>query len=128
MNEENENTSNDEGAEAPQHEQGHPAKKGIPGTGSAGSFSVSGMYREWFLDYASYVILERAVPALYDGLKPVQRRILHAMKDLDDGRYNKVANIVGSTMQYHPHGDASINDAIVNIGQKDLLIDCQGNW
>ncbi|MCB0793884.1 MAG: DNA gyrase/topoisomerase IV subunit A [Flavobacteriales bacterium] len=101
-------------------------KKGIPGTG--GAFSVSGMYREWFLDYASYVILERAVPALYDGLKPVQRRILHAMKDLDDGRYNKVANIIGHTMQYHPHGDASIGDALVQLGQKDLLIDTQGNW
>ena len=91
-------------------------------------YSVSGMYREWFLDYASYVILERAVPALNDGLKPVQRRLLHAMKDLDDGRYNKVANIIGHTMKYHPHGDASIGDALVQLGQKDLLIDCQGNW
>ncbi len=90
--------------------------------------TIDGLYENWFLDYASYVIMERAVPALYDGFKPVQRRILHAMKEMDDGRYNKVANIVGSTMQYHPHGDASINDAIVNIGQKDLLIDCQGNW
>lgn len=89
---------------------------------------VSGLYKEWFLDYASYVILERAVPALYDGLKPVQRRILHSMNDLDDGRYNKVANIIGHTMKYHPHGDASIGDALVQIGQKDLLIDCQGNW
>ena len=89
---------------------------------------VTGMYKDWFLDYASYVILERAVPAIYDGLKPVQRRILHSMKDLDDGRYNKVANIVGHTMQYHPHGDASIADAMVQIGQKDLLIDTQGNW
>jgi len=89
---------------------------------------VSGMYREWFLDYASYVILERAVPAIEDGFKPVQRRIMHSMKDLDDGRYNKVANIVGHTMQYHPHGDASIADAMVQIGQKDLLIDTQGNW
>ena len=80
------------------------------------------------MDYASYVILERAVPAIADGLKPVQRRILHSMKDLDDGRYNKVANIVGHTMQYHPHGDASIADAMVQIGQKDLLIDMQGNW
>ena len=86
------------------------------------------MYKDWFLDYASYVILERAVPAIADGLKPVQRRILHSMKDLDDGRYNKVANIVGHTMQYHPHGDASIADAMVQIGQKDLLIDMQGNW
>ena len=89
---------------------------------------VTGMYKDWFLDYASYVILERAVPAIEDGLKPVQRRILHSMKDLDDGRYNKVANIVGHTMQYHPHGDASISDAMVQIGQKDLLIDMQGNW
>ncbi len=89
---------------------------------------VTGMYKDWFLDYASYVILERAVPALDDGFKPVQRRIMHAMKDLDDGRYNKVANIVGHTMQYHPHGDASIADAMVQIGQKDLLIDTQGNW
>ena len=89
---------------------------------------ISGMYKEWFIDYASYVILERAVPAIEDGLKPVQRRILHSMKDLDDGRFNKVANIVGHTMQYHPHGDASISDAIVQIGQKDLLIDTQGNW
>ncbi|MDA0936015.1 MAG: DNA gyrase/topoisomerase IV subunit A [Bacteroidetes bacterium] len=89
---------------------------------------VTGMYKDWFLDYASYVILERAVPSIYDGLKPVQRRILHSMKDLDDGRYNKVANIVGHTMQYHPHGDASIADAMVQIGQKDLLIDTQGNW
>mgnify|MGYP001209551831 CR=1 FL=1 len=89
---------------------------------------LSGMYKDWFLDYASYVILERAVPALEDGLKPVQRRILHSMKELDDGRYNKVANIIGNTMKYHPHGDASIGDAIVQIGQKDLLIDCQGNW
>ncbi|WP_108869055.1 DNA gyrase/topoisomerase IV subunit A [Aquimarina aquimarini] len=89
---------------------------------------VTGMYKDWFLDYASYVILERAVPAIEDGLKPVQRRILHSMKDLDDGRYNKVANIVGHTMQYHPHGDASISDAMVQVGQKELLIDMQGNW
>jgi topoisomerase-4 subunit A len=89
---------------------------------------ITGMYKEWFLDYASYVILERAVPSLEDGLKPVQRRIMHSMKDLDDGRYNKVANIVGHTMQYHPHGDASIADAMVQIGQKELLIDMQGNW
>jgi topoisomerase-4 subunit A len=89
---------------------------------------VTGMYKNWFLDYASYVILERAVPAIKDGFKPVQRRILHSMKDLDDGRYNKVANIVGHTMQYHPHGDASIADAMVQIGQKELLIDMQGNW
>ncbi|HNU59967.1 MAG TPA: DNA gyrase/topoisomerase IV subunit A, partial [Aquaticitalea sp.] len=89
---------------------------------------VSGMFKDWFLDYASYVILERAVPAIEDGFKPVQRRIMQSMKDLDDGRYNKVANIVGHTMQYHPHGDASIADAMVQIGQKDLLIDTQGNW
>ena len=89
---------------------------------------VSGMYKDWFLDYASYVILERAVPSLEDGFKPVQRRILHSMKDLDDGRFNKVANVVGHTMQYHPHGDASIADAMVQIGQKELLIETQGNW
>jgi len=91
-------------------------------------YHLTGMYQNWFLDYASYVILERAVPEIYDGLKPVQRRILHSMKRLDDGRYNKVANIVGHTMQFHPHGDASIGDALVQLGQKDMLIDCQGNW
>jgi topoisomerase-4 subunit A len=89
---------------------------------------VTGMYKDWFLDYASYVILERAVPAIEDGFKPVQRRIMHALKELDDGRYNKVANVVGHTMQYHPHGDASIGDAMVQLGQKELLIDTQGNW
>ena len=89
---------------------------------------LSGMYQSWFLDYASYVILERAVPHIEDGLKPVQRRILHSMKRMDDGRYNKVANIVGHTMQFHPHGDASIGDALVQLGQKDLLVECQGNW
>ena len=89
---------------------------------------VTGMYKDWFLDYASYVILERAVPAIEDGFKPVQRRIMHSLKELDDGRYNKVANVVGHTMQYHPHGDQSIGDAMVQIGQKELLIDCQGNW
>jgi topoisomerase-4 subunit A len=89
---------------------------------------LSGLYENWFLDYASYVILERAVPALFDGLKPVQRRILHSMKEMEDGRYNKVANIIGNTMKYHPHGDASIGDALVQLGQKELLIDCQGNW
>ena len=89
---------------------------------------VGGLYETWFLDYASYVILERAVPSLYDGFKPVQRRIMHSMKEMDDGRYNKVANIIGNTMKYHPHGDASIGDALVHIGQKDLLVDCQGNW
>ena len=89
---------------------------------------VTGMYKDWFLDYASYVILERAVPAIEDGFKPVQRRIMHSLKELDDGRYNKVANVVGHTMQYHPHGDQSIGDAMVQIGQRELLIDCQGNW
>jgi topoisomerase IV subunit A len=92
------------------------------------STGIGGQYKTWFLDYASYVILERAVPAIEDGLKPVQRRILHAMKEMDDGRFNKVANIIGQTMQYHPHGDASIGDALVNLGQKDLLIETQGNW
>ena len=91
-------------------------------------YKLTGMYKEWFLDYASYVILERAVPHINDGLKPVQRRILHSMKRMDDGRYNKVANIIGHTMQFHPHGDASIGDALVQLGQKDLLVDCQGNW
>ena len=86
------------------------------------------MYQDWFLDYASYVILERAVPAVEDGLKPVQRRILHAMKCVEDGRLNKVANIVGQTMQYHPHSNASIEETLVNLGQKNMLIDCQGNW
>jgi topoisomerase-4 subunit A len=89
---------------------------------------VAGLYENWFLDYASYVIMERAVPAIHDGLKPVQRRILHSMRELEDGRYNKVANVIGNTMKYHPHGDASIGDAMVQLGQKDLLIDCQGNW
>ncbi|MCL4160756.1 UNVERIFIED_CONTAM: hypothetical protein GTU68_024465, partial [Idotea baltica] len=86
------------------------------------------MYKDYFLDYASYVILERAVPDIDDGLKPVQRRILHSMKKMDDGRYHKVANVIGQTMSYHPHGDAAIGAALVNLGQKDLLIDCQGNW
>jgi topoisomerase-4 subunit A len=98
------------------------------GFNDAIKYHLTGMYQDWFLDYASYVILERAVPAIEDGLKPVQRRILHAMKCVDDGKFNKVANIVGQTMQYHPHGDASIGDALVQLGQKDLLIDCQGNW
>ena len=89
---------------------------------------LSGMYENWFLDYASYVILERAVPHIEDGFKPVQRRIMHAMKEADDGHFNKVANIVGLTMQYHPHGDASIYSALVQLGQKELLIDTQGNW
>jgi len=108
--------------------QGHSSYK-IPTKDSEDTkYHLSGMYQSWFLDYASYVILERAVPHLDDGLKPVQRRILHSMKRLDDGRYNKVANIVGHTMQFHPHGDASIGDALVQLGQKELLIDCQGNW
>jgi topoisomerase IV subunit A len=100
----------------------------VPDESLHDSVPVTGMYKDWFLDYASYVILERAVPAIEDGLKPVQRRILHAMKEMDDGRFNKVANIIGQSMQYHPHGDASIGDAIVNLGQKDLLIETQGNW
>lgn len=95
---------------------------------ASGNKHVDGMYQNWFLDYASYVILERAVPAVEDGLKPVQRRILHALKEMDDGRFNKVANVIGQTMQYHPHGDMSIGDAMVAIGQKDLMLDCQGNW
>ncbi len=121
-----------------EEEQAVPAAEGSPvpgdngeGDGTAELLKVahlSGMYRDWFLDYASYVIMERAVPNVVDGLKPVQRRILHAMKQLDDGRYNKVANIIGHTMQYHPHGDASIGDALVQLGQKNLLIDTQGNW
>ena len=97
-------------------------------TDKAGVIHIDDMYSSWFIDYASYVILERAVPSLNDGLKPVQRRILHSLKEKDDGRYNKVANIVGHTMQYHPHGDASIADALVTLGQKNLLIDTQGNW
>ena len=92
------------------------------------SETVSNVYEDWFLDYASYVILERAVPQIEDGLKPVQRRLLHAMKKMDDGRFHKVANIIGQTMQYHPHGDAAIGDALINLGQKDLLIETQGNW
>src|ERR1044071_3617265 len=89
---------------------------------------INDMYQNWFLDYASYVILERAVPHINDGLKPVQRRILHSMFEMEDGRYNKVANVIGHTMKYHPHGDVSIGDALVQIGQKDLMIDTQGNW
>ena len=111
-----------------QEEAGHSDYK-APVKGDAKvTYHLSGMYQNWFLDYASYVILERAVPHINDGLKPVQRRILHSMRRLDDGRYNKVANIVGHTMQFHPHGDASIGDALVQLGQKELLIDCQGNW
>ena len=108
--------------------EGHSDYKPANTTDEQVKHQLTGMYQNWFLDYASYVILERAVPHIYDGLKPVQRRILHSMKRLDDGRYNKVANIVGHTMQFHPHGDASIGDALVQLGQKDLLIDCQGNW
>ncbi|MCB9284776.1 MAG: DNA gyrase/topoisomerase IV subunit A [Lewinellaceae bacterium] len=98
------------------------------GNGNGTAIALQGMYKDYFLDYASYVILERAVPSVVDGLKPVQRRILHSMKQMDDGRFHKVANIIGQTMQYHPHGDAAIGDALINLGQKDLLIDCQGNW
>ncbi len=98
------------------------------GNGATSVIHLQHMYRNWFLDYASYVILERAVPALEDGLKPVQRRIFHSMRELEDGRYNKVANVIGNTMKYHPHGDASIGDAMVQLGQKELAIDTQGNW
>ncbi|NQV51651.1 MAG: DNA gyrase/topoisomerase IV subunit A [Flavobacteriales bacterium] len=119
MSEENEELEERDEEFSDQEEQGEELEKVI---------HVSGMYKEWFLDYASYVILERAVPHLHDGFKPVQRRILHSMKEMDDSRYHKVANIIGNTMKYHPHGDASIGDALVQIGQKDLLIDCQGNW
>ena len=108
--------------------EGHSDYKPVGQTDENVRHQLSGMYQNWFLDYASYVILARAVPSINDGLKPVQRRILHSMKRMDDGRYNKVANIVGHTMQFHPHGDASIGDALVQLGQKDLLIDCQGNW
>ncbi|MCH5175382.1 MAG: DNA gyrase/topoisomerase IV subunit A [Prevotellaceae bacterium] len=116
--------------EAVEQEKGLPPKSDYDPTAVKDSIThhLSGMYQNWFLDYASYVILERAVPHIMDGLKPVQRRILHSMKRMDDGRYNKVANIVGHTMQFHPHGDASIKDALVQMGQKNLLIDCQGNW
>ena len=108
--------------------EAHSSYVPASGNGEDVRHQLTGMYQNWFLDYASYVILERAVPHLGDGLKPVQRRILHTMKRMDDGRYNKVANIVGETMKFHPHGDASIADALVGLGQKDLLIDCQGNW
>ena len=118
-----ENLTGNDDATTGEHSSYHPDGNGDPIT-----HKLTGMYQNWFLDYASYVILERAVPHLYDGLKPVQRRILHAMRELDDGRYNKVANVVGHTMQYHPHGDASIAGALVQMGQKDFLIDCQGNW
>ena len=114
--------------ELPEGNEGHSDYKPADTNDVSIKHQLSGMYQNWFLDYASYVILERAVPHIMDGLKPVQRRILHSMRRLEDGRYNKVANIVGHTMQFHPHGDASIGDALVQLGQKDLLIDCQGNW
>ena len=124
---ENLHSQEEENAEAPE-EVGHSDYKAPAKGDTKVIYHLSGMYQHWFLDYASYVILERAVPHINDGLKPVQRRILHSMRRLDDGRYNKVANIVGHTMQFHPHGDASIGDALVQLGQKELLIDCQGNW
>lgn len=117
------NLENEDSKEANEHSEYR-----VPLKDSENLLHLSGMYQSWFLDYASYVILERAVPHISDGLKPVQRRILHSLKRMDDGRYNKVANIIGHTMQFHPHGDASIGDALVQLGQKDLLIDCQGNW
>ena len=112
----------------PEGNEGHSDYKPADTKDVKAKYQLSGMYQNWFLDYASYVILERAVPHINDGLKPVQRRILHSMRRMEDGRYNKVANIVGHTMQFHPHGDASIGDALVQLGQKDLLVDCQGNW
>lgn len=115
-------------AEEPQNAEEAEEKTRFSRFDASAVHHLGGMYQQWFLDYASYVILERAVPHIGDGLKPVQRRILHSMKRMDDGRYNKVANIVGHTMQFHPHGDASIGDALVQIGQRDLLVDCQGNW
>jgi len=119
----------EENEELNEEQQDNTAPEGASGEETTEALTrVTGMYKDWFLDYASYVILERAVPAIEDGFKPVQRRIMHSLKELDDGRYNKVANVVGHTMQYHPHGDASIADAMVQIGQKDLLIDTQGNW
>lgn len=111
--------------ELPKGSEGHSDYKPADTNDANVKHQLSGMYQNWFLDYASYVILERAVPHIMDGLKPVQRRILHSMRRMEDGRYNKVANIVGHTMQFHPHGDASIGDALVQLGQKDLLIDCQ---
>ncbi len=107
-----------------------PSKEGgsSPGNETVHTIAIDGMYENWFLDYASYVILERAVPRVEDGFKPVQRRIMHALREMDDGRFNKVANVIGSTMQYHPHGDAAIGEAIINLGQKDILFDTQGNW
>lgn len=121
-------TANEDAADTAATAEGHSDYKPVNRFDASAVHHLSGMYQNWFLDYASYVILERAVPHIGDGLKPVQRRILHSMKRMDDGRYNKVANIVGHTMQFHPHGDASIGDALVQMGQKDLLVDCQGNW
>ncbi|GHU87797.1 DNA topoisomerase IV subunit A [Bacteroidia bacterium] len=123
-----ENTENENMGNVDLPGDGHSDYKVPVQTDTVSKYQLSGMYQSWFLDYASYVILERAVPHINDGLKPVQRRILHTMRRLEDGRYNKVANIVGETMKFHPHGDASIGDALVQLGQKDLLIDCQGNW
>src|SRR5215204_139233 len=96
--------------------------------GGIHAIPLEGLYKDWFLEYASYVILERAVPRIEDGFKPVQRRIMHSLREMDDGRFNKVANVIGNTMQFHPHGDAAIGEAMVNIGQKDILIETQGNW
>lgn len=131
--EENEQQSSENNEQNEQNESGSTDFSGVHSRNTdepedSSIIPVSGLYENWFLDYASYVILERAVPSVHDGFKPVQRRILHSMKEMDDGRYNKVANIIGNTMKYHPHGDASIGDALVQLGQKDLLIDCQGNW
>ena len=126
--EEIKNTEETESPESPDATEAHSDYKPVNRFDAAAVHHLSGMYQNWFLDYASYVILERAVPNIEDGFKPVQRRIMHSMKRMDDGRYNKVANIVGHTMQFHPHGDASIGDALVQLGQKDLLVDTQGNW
>ena len=128
MSEDFEAPKDDLDKELPEGSEGHSDYKPADSHNESVKHQLTGMYQNWFLDYASYVILEPAVPHIIDGLKPVQRRILHSMRRLDDGRYNKVANIVGHTMQFHPHGDASIGDALVQLGQKDLLIDCQGNW
>ena len=128
MSEDFEAPKDDLDKELPEGNEGHSDYKPADSHNESVKHHLTGMYQNWFLDYASYVILERAVPHINDGLKPVQRRILHSMRRLDDGRYNKVANIVGHTMQFHPHGDQSIGDALVQLGQKDLLIDCQGNW
>ncbi|MFW5705973.1 MAG: DNA gyrase subunit A, partial [Bacteroidota bacterium] len=124
----NENTHINDEEQNPEEEQQASTPPAKHDDGTYKTVALEGMYQNWFLDYASYVILERAVPDVIDGLKPVQRRILHAMREMDDGRYNKVANIIGQTMKYHPHGDASIGDALVQLGQKELLIDTQGNW